>query len=176
MFVSLSVLLFLDLFEYFTVRRERGELFPPKIGWRLFYFAIGACLLFFAIEYFTAGGAAQHDGSSAWIVLLIFVLWITRPATLEASDSGLASYGWFGLRKSFIAWTDVASVASEWENDRGNDRFALFVRSISVTVGSREGKRLRLSYMHGGLSRFMQALQKHVPANAFGPGLRDWKP
>lgn len=173
--MSLSVLLFLDLFEYFTVRKEHGDLFPPKIGWRLFYLLVGTCFLFFAIEYFTAAGGPQ-DKSSIWIAVLTFGLWLTRPKTLEASDFGLVSYSWFGLRKSSIAWNEVESISSEWENDEDYNRLAPFVRSVSVTVRGRKGRRLRLSHMQSGLKRFMQALQKHIPANAFGPGLRGWKP
>jgi len=172
---SFLIPLLLELFEFFAVRKEDAVLFPPKIGWRLFYFLLGAFFFYWTIGY-VSSIHLQGDKVSLWPVLITFAAWLTRPKTLAASTSGLASYGLFGLRRSFLPWIRVASITSHWKHDGAEDKWGLLEGKPSVTVASADAKGMTFSYMHGGLGRFIDELRKHIPASAFAAGLYDWHP
>lgn len=172
----LSVLAFvlaLEAFEYFAVHKESSDVFAMKFGWRIFYFVLLGVLLV-SIWQYPWGAHRPAHAAPLWLLLaLAIVLVLTRPNTVVTNSSGLASYGLWGLRRRFIAWTDVGRIASDWEEEH----FKVWTfTGYTVSVIGLDGTRIDHTIFLRGQGRFLDDLRQRVRAERFAPGLADWHP
>jgi hypothetical protein len=165
----------LEILEFFGVRREYAQLFPPKIGWRILFFIAGTGAGWLALRIFPSMRITDEKALE-FPILIVVMLWFIRPNTLAINASGLTFYRFYGLRGSFISWNEAASMTSNWDDFEGRSLWNMLVRKPTVTVTSGDGKSVKFSYTNRGLGGFMEALREHIPARAFEPGLCDWKP
>jgi hypothetical protein len=171
----LLFLLFLEVSESLIVRKDATQIYPPKIGWRLVYFLIIADLLYDLIGY-APGMQSTSKGFPLWFcVPFLLALLVIRPRTIASESNGLASYSLYGLRHSFIPWSQVSSVTSDWQEE-GNIWWGWFARGYSVVVTGRDGTRIENTLYLSRQGKFLDDLRQHVPAVAFAPGLFDWHP
>jgi hypothetical protein len=174
----LLVLLFLfllEVFESFSVRKEATNVFSPKAGWRLFYLLMIAGFVFPLIQHLEGMSAGPRD-LPVWVcVLLLFGLLFARPRTLAINSAGISSYSLYGLRHTFIPWTQVSSVTSDWQEE-GGGLWRWMARGYSVTVTGRDGTSIEHTLYLRHQGRFLDDLRQRVPAVAFAPGLFDWHP
>ena len=173
---SAIVVLALEVFEFFAVRKESAGIFSPRLPWRLFNYFCIASLLFFSIHYLLGGARGPKD-PPFWFVLPLLVIWIfVRPGTLVATSAGLFAYTIYGMRRHFIPWTDVRAVTTEWQEERLSYHSIFPFTGYTVGVMSRGGLRIVHTISLRRQARFLDVLREHVPASAFAPGLYDWHP
>ncbi|HXZ11651.1 MAG TPA: hypothetical protein VEG64_04595 [Candidatus Sulfotelmatobacter sp.] len=173
-----AVVLALEVFEFFAVRKEGSQIFSMKLGWRFFYFSLIVCLLFSSIYLFSASHRDPNGAPLWWILILLAAALLTRPRTLVANSGGLASYGWYGFRRRFIPWADVSAVTSDWEERRlahGIGSLWVFM-GYKVAVAGRDGTRIEHTIQMPRQGAFLDDLRRHIPPTAFAPGLFDWHP
>jgi hypothetical protein len=161
-----------ELIEYQLVRRKAGEIFPPKLGWRLFrWFGIAACI----------DGIFVSVRPLSWTIFLYFgflILWLRWPRTVLVDSACVSSCGLFGLMNHLIAWGDVSQVSSDWQEQKlrsGLDVLWTFT-GYCVTVRGRDGSTIQHSIVNKDQGRFLNALRRFVPREAFDAGLYDWHP
>ena len=161
-----------ELIEYQLVRRRAGEIFPPKLGWRLLrWFGIAACI----------GGILVSVKPMSWTLLLYFgflMLWLRWPRTVLVDSAGVSSCGLFGLMTHSISWGEASQVSSDWQEERlrwGLDVFWTFT-GYSVTVRGRDGSTFQHGIVNKNQGRFLNALRRFVPRESFDAGLYDWHP
>jgi hypothetical protein len=170
----LSFLLFLEVTEFLIVRKEATNIYPPKIGWRLVYFLIIAGLLYDLIGY-AAGMQSTSRGFPLWSCVFLRALLVIRPRTITSNSTGLASYSLYGLRHSFISWSQVLNVTSNWQEE-GSSFWGWMARGYSVTVTGRDATRIEHTLYLSHQGKFLDDLREHAAAVAFAPGLFDWHP
>lgn len=156
-----------EIAEYFLVRRHDSEVFPPKIGFRLLrWFGIAFCI----------DRISSNDKSLNWMLILYVVLLVVClrwPRTMLVDSSGVSSSGVFGLFRRAIPWTEVKQVSSDWQEE--HFRFWTFT-GYSVTVIGRDGSGIEHGLINTDQARFLNALRRFVPREAFDAGLYDWHP
>jgi hypothetical protein len=167
-----------ELVEYLLVRRQAGEIFPPKLWWRfLRWFGIAGCIAG-VVERLHRNAAKPNDWP-LWLYALLLLFWISRPRTVSVDSSGASSCSLFGFRRRSILWSQVSRIMSDWQEERLT--FNLFTSiwtfmGTSVTVRSRDG----VSIQHGVVNRkqglFLDALRRYLPPETFDPGIYDWHP
>jgi hypothetical protein len=167
------VLAVFEVLEYLTVRKQSSEIFAPKLGWRLFYFVMIYASTFALISSIQISEHSANRSHVWWTLLIVFALLFFRPRTVVATPEGLASYSFYGLRRDFLPWPEVAAVASDWvEETQGIGGFwSLWVSmGYKITVVGREGGRIEHSIYLRKQARFLDDLRQHVPSSAFAPG------
>ena len=170
------VLAVFEVLEYLTVRKQSSEIFASKLGWRLFYFVMIYASLLALISSIQTSAHSLNHARVWWTLLIVFALLFFRPRTVVATPEGLASYSFYGLRRHFLPWREVAAVTSDWE--KGSDGFSSLLLPIGyrITVAGREGVRIEHSIYMRRQARFLDDLRQHVPSSAFAPGIYDWHP
>lgn len=150
-------LLGLEALEFFVVRREGSDIFDMTFGWRVsFFLAIGGCLV---------GLLGRPPAEQRWFVLFLLAEAVfLRFNTLVVSSSGLASYGFWGLRRRFIAWDDVRTVGLNLQAGYVLNRY-----TISIT-GS-DGTRINHTIANRCRDEFLGDLRLHVAKEKFAPEL-----
>jgi hypothetical protein len=175
----LFVVLFLEVFEFFGIRKEATHVFPAKVGWRLFFIVTIAWSLFGSIYNLSASHRAPNGVPLWWCLLFLAISLLTRPKTLVVNSTGLASYGWYGIQRRFILWVDVSGVASDWEEEMLTQNFITLLwvfMGYSVTVTGRDTTRITHTILLRHQGKFLDDLRQYIPATAFDPGLFDWHP
>jgi hypothetical protein len=166
-FIVVLYLVTCEIAEYLLVHGNDSEMFPPKIGVRLLrWLGIGFCI----------AGISSSYKSSNWtliICVLVLILLLHRPRTLLIDSSGISSCGAFGLFRRAIPWVEVDQVSSDWQEE--DFRFWTFM-GYGVTVMGRDGRRIEHGLFNADQARFLNALRRFVPREAFDAGLYEWHP
>jgi hypothetical protein len=147
--------------------------FPPKIGWRLFYWLLMSISLFGALVYTRSSHSAPSDPPRWLGIALVLAVPLVRPATLVASPGALACYSLYGLRRKLIPWSEASRVSSDWQEMKTREWTFMGYR---VTVTGRDGTRIQHDIQQTRQGRFLDSLREHLPASAFDHGLYDWHP
>ena len=180
LFLTVALVVFsLEIVESVIVRKEATHVFSPKVGWRCFFFVAIALDLFGFIYLLSPTHRSPNGAPLWWPLLFLLILLFTRPKSLVANSEGLSSYGWYGLRRRFIRWSDASAVTSDWEEERLSQNFLTLLwvfTGYSVTVTGRDGIRMVHTILLRHQSKFLDNLRLHIPARAFAPGLFDWHP
>jgi hypothetical protein len=167
-----------ELVEYLLVRRQAGEVFPPKLGWRLLrWVGIAGCIA--AAMERVHGKTPRPNDWPVWVYVFLLWFWIYWPRTVLVDSSGVSSCSLFGFRRRSILWGQVSRITSDWQEERLTVNLFTPIWTFmgtSVTVTSRDG----LSIQHGVVNRkqglFLDALRRYLPHEAFDPGIYDWHP
>jgi hypothetical protein len=134
-----------------------------------------ASFLFFLIQYITTTQSTSKDPPLWFCLPFLLGLLFARPQTVVTNSSGLSSFAFYGLRHSFIPWSQVSSVTSDWQEE-GSGWWGWMARGYSVLVTGRDGTRIESTLYLSRQGKFLDDLRQHVPAVAFAPGLFDWHP
>jgi hypothetical protein len=163
----------LEIFELVAIRREGDETFALKLGWQLYYSLFFAASVVVTIDSVVKSPRDAHD-PPLWVGLLILgVVLLLRPQPVVTSSQGLAAYRFWGLRRRFIPWGDVSSVASNWQEQKV--KFWTFT-GYDVALTGRDGTQIAHTIYLRKRSQFLDDLRKYLPPVVFSPGLYDWHP
>lgn len=178
--VAIVVLYFgvCELADYFLVRRQAGQAFRPKLGWRLLrWFSIAASVA--AIWGKVHGTVARAKGWPLWVYVLLLLFWIFWPRSVLVDSSGISSSSLFGIFRRSILWAQTSRIGSDWQEENLSVNFFQAIWTFMgtrITITSRDG----ISIQHGVVNRkqgmFLDALRSHLPREVFDPGLYDWHP
>ena len=93
-------------------------------------------------------------------------------------SSAVSSCSLFGLLRRSIPWVEVIQVSSDWQEERLHWGFAAIwaFTGYSVTVRARDGSTVQHGVVNKDQARFLNALRRFVPREAFDAGLYDWHP
>jgi hypothetical protein len=176
--LSVALVLALEVAEFLAVRRESSDVYLPKLIPRLVYFffttvAFGGCLLYFT---HSLGPRGPKDPPGWVFPALLVAFLLSRPSTLVSNAAGLTAYSAYGIRRRFLAWSDVNSIASEWKEETGPFRGFPRFMGYNVDVFGRDGSRIVHTMFLRRQARFLDVLREHVPRTAFAPGIYDWHP
>jgi len=164
--VSVAVL---EIGEFFAIRREGFEVFPLKVGWRIwFYFFVTAGAVA-TIDSFLKSSFHNSDSWFSALLLAFGVLYRAQPAA--TNTQGLTAYRFWGLRQRFISWTDVFTVTSNWQEE--NTRFWRF-SGYEVVVTGRDGTRIAHTIFLRKRAEFLDELRRYLPQAVFAPGVYAW--
>lgn len=159
-----GILLALEGLEFLRVRRESSDVFSIKFGWRVFY-----CLFIGAL----LPSLWHHQSDRVWLWLALGAFVLLRPKNLAITPTGLASYAFWGLHRRFVAWSDVLSVTSDWEEEH----FKVWTfNGYRVSVTGLDGTRIDHTIFQRHQGRFLDDIRAQVPTIRFAPGLADWHP
>src|SRR5690348_14705401 len=155
-----------ELVEYLLVRTHDAEVFPPKLGWRLLrWLSIAACI----------GGIAVSIRPASWAlfayVAFLFV-WLAWPRTVLVDSSTVSPCSLFGILPRSIPWGEASRVSSDWQEERLRAGLSLLwvFTGYSVTVMARDGKTIQHGVVNRGQGRFLDALRRYIPRDAFDAG------
>lgn len=173
-----------ELLEYFAVRRDPGDVYPPKILTRFFYWTIMAVAFYAAVGWVRA---PSSDGNSHPLIIgavCLGLVLVTRPRSLVAGPTGVSSCGIFGLFRRCISWTEVSNVSYDWEEHKPglNPLWWLLESGLGgqsgsrITVAGRNGRRIRHTIFNVRQSDFLEDLKRYLPRDVFAPGTYDWCP
>ena len=163
-------LLICETAEYFLARRRGAEVFPPKMGFRLLrWTGLALCVV----------GIVSYDKSRSWAMLalcaLFFAVWMRWPRTVLVDSLDVSSCSLFGLFRRSIPRAEVGRVSSDWQEVHFFRLFWTFT-GYSVTVTGRDGSRIEHGLVNTNQGRFLDALRRFVPREAFDAGLYEWHP
>lgn len=156
-----------EVVEFLLLRMHDAEAFPPKIGFRILrWLGIAVCV----------EGISVSDKSLNWPVIfyaVFLVFWLYWPRTVLIDSSCVFSRSAFGLFRRSVLWPDVCQVSSDWQEE--HFRFWTFT-GYSITVWGRNGRKIEHGLVNKDQGRFLNALRRFVPREAFDAGLYDWHP
>ncbi|HLW97945.1 MAG TPA: hypothetical protein VKR82_04815 [Candidatus Acidoferrales bacterium] len=169
-----------DTIDRLIVKMRSGDIFRPKMGWRILYWFWADVFVAFSLSspYWNTG----PNRLPLWnfvAMILIGLVWIASwPRTLIADCSGISSCSIFGLGLRTVPWAEVSRVSSDWQEEYikwGFDRIWTFM-GTSLTVTSRDGASIQHGLMNRRQGQFLDVLRRYVPRDAFDPGIYDWHP
>jgi hypothetical protein len=165
-----------ELVEYVTVRSRGALVFPARLGWRLLrWVGLAACIA--GIVGRLRGDAGPKD-LPLWLYILFFLCWLYWPRTVLVDSAGVSSCSLFGVGRRSIHWGEVSRISSDWQEERLTWGFSTIwtFMGAGITVKSRDGVSIQHGVINSRQGLFLDTLRRHLPRDAFDPGLYDWHP
>lgn len=167
-----------ELVEFLLVRIQAGEVFPPKLGWRLLrWCGIAQCIA--GIVGRLHRTVERSDTGPILFYLFLLVIWAYWPRTVRVDSSSVSSSSLFGFNRSAIHWGEVSRVTSDWQEEKLTYNLFTVIWTFmgtSINVASRYGPSIQHGVVNQRQGLFLDALRRNLPADVFDPGIYDWHP